>query len=394
MIQLVRDIAVSSFDAEATIALGRDRPELLTVARLAADAGRGITGRDVARELLGGLPDHVGWRVIDRCVNLGLLVQRGDGGPAAITESGVSALEHRQVLVPEEGAFRFYFADDPLLPAPLLHVSPIRLPNAPDTRRELRAAKDRGERPPAGVRAPPTLVAVRPRVVLESVVNGSVFELREAPTVGEQGPSANARLELRWEATGAPALHVTGTLVPPGGDAAQLKAEAKLEVADRLGGLTYDGLWSALIEFATKVPSSTLEQWRQMTKRRVLPLPFSAVADDAKRTFARDVAVPAVRFGKLGDFQASRIPKVEVLPASQADAQEWCTWLQWDGVSRGYVTPADLEAAAASIRGRFPHHSPRPMSAAELLQRAHRERADRRSWHLLAPADLGLWSIG
>lgn len=394
MIQLWRDIAVSSFDAEATIALGRDRPELLTVARLAADAGRPITGRDVARELLGGLPEHVGWRVIDRCVNLGLLVQRGDGGPAAITESGVSALEHGQVLVPEEGAFRFYFVEDPLLPSPLLHVAPIRLPNAPDTRRELRQARDRGERPTPGTRVPAVLAGVRSRTVLQSVVNGSMFELREAATVGEAGPGASIRLDLRWEPTNAPALHVTGALVAPGDEKAQMKADIKLEVAERLGGLTYDGLWGALVEFATKVPSSTLEQWRQLAKRRVLPLAFSAVSDDAKRTFSRDVAVPAVRFGKLGDFQPTRIQKVEVVPASQADAQEWCSWLQWDAVTRGYATVPDLDAAAAAIRARFPHHSPRPMTAAELLQRAHRERADRRSWHLLAPADLGLWSNG
>ena len=394
MIQLRREIAVHSFDAEATIALGRDRPELLTVARLALDAGRAITGRDVTRELLGGLPEQVGWRVIDRCVHLGLLVQRDGGGPAAITESGVSAMEHGQVLVPEEGVFRFYFADDPLLASPLIHVAPIRLPNARDTRAELRQARDRGERPPAAARPPATLARIPLRQVLKSVVNGSMFELREPAAAGEAGPDGKARLELRWEPNSAPALQVTGALVAPGDDKPSLKADIKVDVLARLGGLSYDALWSDLVEFATKVPASTLEQWRQGTKRRVLPLPIASVGEDARRSFVRDVAVPAVRFGKLGDFQPTRIQKVELVPASQADAQEWCHWLQWDAVSQGYATPADLDAAASAIRGRFPHHSPRPMTAQDLLQRAHRERADRRAWNLLAPADLGLWSNG
>ena len=42
MIRLTRSISVSSFDVEATVAVGRNRPEFLAVARLAADLGRPI----------------------------------------------------------------------------------------------------------------------------------------------------------------------------------------------------------------------------------------------------------------------------------------------------------------------------------------------------------------
>jgi hypothetical protein len=394
MIQLWRNVAVKSFDAEGTIALGRDRPELLAVARLAADACRPISGRDVTHELLAALPEHVGWLVIDRCVHLGLLVRRAEKGPAEITEGGVLALEHGQVLVPEEGVYRFYIADDPLLPAALVHVAPLRLPNAPATRSALREAKDRGGRASPGTRPPEALRAIGAGRVLLSVVNGSMFEVREPASVGDNGPDGTLRVDLRWDTTGPATLQISGQLPASSEDTGPLRADLKLDATGQVGDLTYDALWTSLVDFATKVPTATLNQWRQVTRKRVLPAPFANVPEAARRAFSLDVEVPAVRFGNLGDFQPTRIQKVDLVPASQADALEWCHWLQWDAVSQGYATPSMLDAVAAGIRARFPHQSPRPMTPQELLMRAQRERADRRSWNLLAPADLGLWSNG
>lgn len=392
MIHLWRSIPVQTFDAEATIALGRERPELLAVAQLALDAGRPIVGKDVTRELLGGLPEHVGWLVIDRCVHLGLLVQRGNRGPAELSEGGSIALEHGQVLVPEEGVFRFYLADDPLLDAALLHVAPLRSTSAKESRQALYDAKKGNARALQGALAPTELGRVPANQTLLSGVNGSMFEVREAPRLGQAGPVGSVRLDLRWESDGAPEVLVTGELPGPGDDVAPLIADFRVETPEKLRTLSFDTLWTALIEEATHVPSSTLNQWRQLAKRLVLPSDFAELPDAARRSFTQDVDVPDVQIDEIGAFHASTIPKVEVVPASQADALDWCHWLQWDAVSQGYATRAMLDATGAAIRARFPHHSPRQMTARELLVRAGRERADRRSWNLLAPSDLGLWS--
>jgi hypothetical protein len=394
MIQLWRTVPVQTFDAEATIALGRDRPELLAVAQLALDAGRPIGGRDVTRELLGGLPEHVGWLVIDRCVHLGLLQQRGSRGPAELTEGGSIALEHGQVLVAEEGVFRFYLAADPLLDAALLHVAPLRSASAKESRDTLYEAKKGNAQHPQGGPPPNVLRQVALNQVLLSVVNGSMFEVRDAPRVGQAGPGGNVRLDLRWEPDGPAVVLVSGQLPGPGDEAAPLKADFRVETPEELQSFSYETMWTDLVEFASEVPSATLTQWRQLAKRRVLPASLAQLPEAARRSFSRDVEVPPVRFGQIGEFQASKMQKVELVPASQADASEWCHWLQWDAVSQGYATPAMIDAAAAKIRARFPHHSPRQMSAQDLLARAHRERADRRSWNLLAPSDLGLWSNG
>lgn len=391
MIHLTRPVPIQTFDAEATIALGRDRPELLAVAQLAQDAGRPIHGSDVTRELLGGLPEHVGWLVIDRCVHLGLLAQGGRREPAELTDGGSVALKHGQVLVPEEGVFRFYLAADPLLDVALLHVAPLYSANARDTRDALREAKRGNMQMPQGTSPPIELRAVTLSKVLVSAVNGSVFEVRQEPRVGEVGPQGSVRLEVRWVPDEPTHVALNGQLPAPGMDRAPLGVECRVGLPARLRGVSYDALWASLIESATGVPAATLTRWRQLAKRSVLPAAFAQVAEATRRSFSLDVEVPAIRSSQLGEFQASRIQGVEVVPASEGDALEWCHWLQWDAVSQGYLTPAMVDGAASAIRARFPHQAPRPMSARELLTRAGRERTDRRSWNLLAPADLGLW---
>ena len=62
----------------------------------------------------------------------------------------------------------------------------------------------------------------------------------------------------------------------------------------------------------------------------------------------------------------------------------------WEAVN-DYVTPAVLEKQGGEQRARFPHHRPRALSPSELLAKARADR-DERSWFLLGPSDLGLWS--
>lgn len=120
MIKLQRTIRVRSFDVSGVVAIGQERPEWLAVARLAADLDRPISGRDVVRELLARLPEHVGRLVVDRCVYLGLLHRAEPRGPASLSDSGRIALERGLVLEPQEGAWRCYYVDDPLVAEPLV----------------------------------------------------------------------------------------------------------------------------------------------------------------------------------------------------------------------------------------------------------------------------------
>jgi hypothetical protein len=388
MIRLSRSIAISTFDSEATVAVGRDRPEFLAVARLAADLGRPIDARDILRELLGNRPEVVGRKVIDRCVALRLLEREGTSGPAALSDAGRLALEHGAVLVPEEGLWRFYLVDDPLIPDILIHAERIEGDSMRDERRALAEAKKSGVRRQPAPDAPPNLlgqtVGAAPR---ESVARGYLFQLVDLPQGGAEGDEVQGRLELVWDQDVV--LRVQAAL-PTSAQGAALRVDAQLSIPDVLGRLSREALWTALAAHGSGVPAAELNRWRELAKTPVLPSRFEGLPEAARRGFARDLPVPASSWKALGDFEATSLKAVKLVPATDPDAQAWFEWLQWEELT-GYATPPQIEQQGRALLTKFPHHGPRPRTSAELLARARSERGDR-AWNVLAPFDLGLWS--
>jgi hypothetical protein len=391
VIHLARAVKVSSIDVEATVAVGRDRREFLAVAQLAADLARPIGARDLLQELIGPRPDVVGWRVIERCVDLGLLERTEPSGPARLSESGRLALAHGEVLVPEEGLWRMFVVDDPLVSCALIHAK--RLESQPVYRerqmlREARAERrdiPRPDRPSDLLRRE---VGARPRV---SVQDEHLLQLRELADRGANGPRGELRLVLTWVAdAAAPALRLVGRLPADlkvsGGEA----FDAVLELPEIFRKLSYQLLWSMLVNLATGVGAEELDRWRAAAGKPVVPVRFESLAAPARQAFQLDLPVPASEWTALGDFEAGVLKGVHLVPASEPDAQAWLSWLQWEAIT-DHVTPVDLEQKAKELRMKFPHHHPRPQVAGELLARARSQRDDR-SWFVLGPSDLGLWS--
>lgn len=388
MIRLTRSVAVSTFDAEATVAVGRDRPEFLAVARLAADLGRAIGARDILRELLGALPEVLGWRVIERCVDLGLLARSSKDGDATLSESGRLALQHGEVLVPEEGIWRFFVIDDPLVPGALVHVQSLKADPVQKEREAARDARTRGERRPQVDYPPEILRRCRRAAPRESIQNGRLFQLGELAESGACGPRGELRLVFTWATD--PSLRLSGRL-PMGGDGENTQPiDAGIPLPQVITRLSREGLWRDVVALATQVPGKELERWHAAAGKSVLPVAFSSIPPIARQTFRYDLEVPAAEVAELGRFEPTTLKGVELVPSSEADAQLWLAWLQWECVN-DYATPAALEHQGGEQRARFPHHSPRPLTASELLAKARTEK-DERSWFVLAPSDLGLWN--
>ncbi|WP_437656613.1 hypothetical protein [Sorangium sp. So ce1182] len=387
MIRLTRAIPVSSFDVEATVAVGRDRPEFLAVARLAADLARPIGARDVLRELLGPRPAVLGWRVIERCVDLRLLERVGEGGEAALSEIGRLALDHGEVLVPEEGIWRFFVVDDPLVPAVLIDVRRLE---AEPVRKEREAAKEaraRGERSPQPERSPDLLRRCCGVGPLRSVSHGPLFQLVELGDRGSSGLRGQLRLEFTWDA--APSIRLSGRLPSQDDGESAKPIDAEVDLPEVVGRWSREALWKMLVTHATRVPGAELDRWRAVAGRSVVPAAFHSLPEAARRVFRRNLDVPASDLQELGRFDPTVLKDVDVVPATQVDAQAWLSWLQWEAVN-DYALPVDLERKSGELHALFPHHQPRALSASELLARARAERGDR-SWFLLAPSDLGLW---
>ncbi len=389
MIRLQRTILVRTFEAEATVAVGRDRPEFLAVARLAADLGHPIGGRDISRELLGNLPEQVGWRVLDRALALGLLEREGLRGPASLSESGRAMLEQGAVLVPEEGVWRFYLVDDPLVAAPLLHVQRLDADHAKAERDRL-YKRGRGERPESGQR-PPRLLTNTIRQLLRSVSEGKGFELRDLGERGEEGPRGELTLLLTWAPGKDVQVALRGRLPSGDGGDKPRSVDAPLVVPSVLDALTYEEAWALLVSRATQVREDVLYAWMDRAGTPVLPTRMGDWPDGVRRSFMADLKVPQFQVDDLGPFDATRLEGVPLVADSDPAAQEWAEWLLWDRIAT-YVVPSDIEGLRREVAGRFPLHRPRLPDADALLRRAKSEPQDRTSRFLLAPADLGLWS--
>ena len=388
MIALQRNVVVRTFDIEATVAVARDRPEFLAVARLAADLDRPIGGRDIVRELLGNLPENVGWRVIDRALALGLLERDGRSGLAWLSESGRTMLEDGAVLVPEEGAWRFYLVEDPLVAAPLLHAQRLDTAHAKSERDEL-YQQQRGNRPHPGSQPPKSLADMQEEL-LRSATSGARFEVIALGQRGEYGPQGTLRVGLEWTPGESPNLWLRGHL-PSVTRAKGDRIDVALRHTVALQQLTHDALWFELGAKATGLQPDELKEWKERAGNLVMPTSMAELGDDARRLFMTTLPVPTVEFEGLGTFEPTHLENVSLVAESDRAAQEWAEWLLWEAIN-SYCLPGDVDAKRHAVARQFPLHRPQLPDADALLDRARSNPHEPAARFLLAPYDLGLWS--
>lgn len=384
MIRLSRTVSLKSVDIEATIAAGRQRPEFLAVARLAADLGR-INGADISRELLGNLPEQVGWRVLDRAVELKLLEQREGRGPASLSEAGRTMLEGGFVLTPEEGVWRLFWIDDPLILSPMTHAVRIEVESAMDTRKALK----KGGRAKQG-HACPGIPKSR-REIWRSIVNGKSYQIRGLAGQGGVVSISKLELPLLWSPDGEPQLSLQGAFPAGSPDQKETPLDVAVPVPSSLAALTYQELWTRLIAGATSWTEHELKSWERRAGEPVLPVDPEGLESAERLSFSKGVELPAMSMPDLGSFSKTKLDDVRLVPESKAAADWWARDLLLNGI-RDYAVPTTLEATREDVRRRFTLFRPELPTIDEILQSALKNPLDHKSKFVLAPYDLGLWS--
>ena len=388
MIRLQRNIDIQSFDLEATVAVAAHRPEYLAVLQLAADLQRPLDAGTIHRELFGDLPDSLGRIVLDRCILLGLFDREKRGAPAHLTDAGRAALDRGDILIEEEGLWRVYYLDDPLLGRRLMHALPLDdKTTAQDVRNQLKKDNKKVRTASAGLPALVREVSGN-GITWASIVDNRAFELREPGMRGEAGPGTTLRLSLDWPEDRAMDLSLRGNLPL---DGKQVRVDQHIDIPEDVQSLTYHDLWLALVSLATNVPRAELLTWHTHTGQSLLPQSFTELSEATRRTMRRDLEIPAHRHTILGTFEATKLTGLSIVPRRNSDAQEWAEWLEWDALST-YAVPDLLRARSSEIAAKFPYHRPTPRTPDALLKHATMNPSDHKSRFLLAPADLGLWS--
>lgn len=395
MIRLHRTITIESFEVEGTIARSHDRPELLAVAQLAADAPGGLTPAVLAHELFGGQATLCK-AVIDRCVKIGLLDRRHPNAPAMLSARGREMLASGQVRVPEDRTWRIYYVDDPLLEAAIVHVEPCWDGNARDTRNQFYGGRKQGAQPEPPQSCPAALREAVNEQAWSSIVDRSSFELMRLSSRGLASERSPVRLELDFVLDEpSPRLCLHGELAaprqPPKQPALHLQVRSQLAAPNVLMAWTYDQMWRALVAHASKVEPHTLDHACEQARRRVLPQRWDDTNETERRSMRRTVAVAATRIAALGQFEPTQIDDVELIARAPEDARKWAAWLQWDGIN-DYCTPASLRANGERVIARFPDFDLQAGPPEGLLAYATRNPGDPAARYLLTSSDLGLWS--
>lgn len=381
MITLYRTVPVTCIDLAATVSVSRDLPHYMPLIRLAKDFGGAVTVKQVHRELFQTLPEHFARLALARCKDLGVLEEDGDQR-YRLTERGDLALETGKILTPEEGVWRFYLADDPLLPCPVIHLKRIETSSL---HQDVSSAKGGSQKKQSKVLpAPDYLKRWVDKTPQSSFVDGTFWVITAIEGKGAGRAQDTLRLDLRWGRGEAPQTLLTGKLPESGGT-------IDYQFSPAVGDWTCDDLWRVLVGQETGVKASDLLYLEDLYKDRVVPVAFDDLPEQQRRTFRQDLSIPGITLSRLGRFEPSTLPDVRIVPAADQDAQDWCEWLQWDAVTT-YVTPALLQRQADAVLDKFPYHDPRPLEPVSMLAQARQAPGARRARNILTPADLGLWS--
>jgi hypothetical protein len=366
-IRLTREIRVLCWRVIGQVAKAAERNELLPVLLRARERGQTDAG-DVAAHLL--FESHsrrvIAQRLLQIAEQYGLLEQVDR--QYRLTESGATAVETKQIYIPEQGTWTVWASDDPLLDASILRVEPWQESTAYDEvwGKERDTARERRfEKLPRWVRD-----AVG--VITTPLVGGAPLRIDQ---LEDEGELANAETTLRatWDVTVA-RLRIDGTL---GGKRVNAVVDAPEIDADAVWAqlMRAEGLWS---------------QWDDSVA--ALRVGFDETIAGERESLVRRVSFKRPDIESLGTFDATTVEGIALRARSAQDATRWAEW-RLRGRVRDYATTEHFGTWTADAVNPFAEFDPPTPTRQELAETAWRDRTDRpapSTWHLVAAEDWRL----
>lgn len=387
MIKLKRTVECKIFDVKATIAVGRDRPEFLAVALLANDLDRPISGEDLSDQLFGDIYE-LGERVLERSVSIGLL-KWSEGSAerrrfAHLSQAGKRAIEQEKVLISEEGVWRLYYLDDPLIKDRLIHFEHVEVPRAGEERRNLRSRDSR----PNNSDPTPEFLKHHQEHTFTSVVDGTPFTLQDISKEGENLLSEKLTLHTKVIPNKKLDITLQGELKSPSCNSSSLQVDQYFDPPEDLLSVTHNEVW---VELTNQGGDATPREYGE--GNLVMPVPFDERLDTAARNSMRmDMQIPNPDLSKLGlgRFETTQLKGVLIEPDTNEDARQWAKWLLMNSMD-DYKIPGLIWKDEQEIHRKFPNHQIQPIDPSDLLEEACASTDKKWSRFLLAPYDLNLW---
>jgi len=370
---LHRSLVVRRFDLVATIAREQRRPELSPVlewVRTRSEAGRDLNPKDLAWELLGrgaGMVT-VAKRLLHICRSLRLV----DDELTGLTEDGHHAVTSGGILRPEKGEWTVWACEDPLLPIPIVAISPKDAHTNGDDRRERRRDGPKPRPTPM-----PGWVLWAQGQAARMLADGRAARFDDISAPAIESP-VEQRLDLCWTPSGTPEVSVKGAFGP------WKRIDEVVEVDDLP---SRDAVWLELL------------RGRRMdhawdARRGALRIPFeAATTDDERLNMRTSLTFTKPVLERCGAFDDLTVDGISLCPDSHGSASTWARYQikeQIDGVQTHRV----FSALTDRVRTRFQEWNvqtpDREELAAELAGGDKDGRRGRRYWALQAALD---WSL-
>lgn len=362
---LKRSVDVRCWRVVGQIARAAKRPEVVPVLERARERGE-TDARDLAEHLL--FEPHARKVVAERLLHiaekLGLLEGRSRGA-FALTSEGERALDTGEVFIPERGTWMVWTSEDPLLPGPILKVTPWEEPNAYD---EIRVREH--ERSFDGI--PESLSGAAGSSVVLRDAEGRSLRVLEFERRGE-AVAPEASLRIAWE-VGRRRLTLAGDL---GGSAVDSSIESP--------SCSLAEVWQSLLRGA-----GLGHDWDDALG--ALRMTFDATTEAEREAMHRAVEFDRPDVADFGHFDPLVVSGIPITAGSPSDAQRWAAWRLRSRVS-DYATTARFDGWRRDAQAPFDGHQLDLPLRGALAERAWTSRAEHPSpyaWHLVAAEDWNL----
>jgi hypothetical protein len=321
-IELKRRIKVQAFEVLATFAFPEERTEILSLLQMANSMGPLNGERVVDRKqgLLPGRPKVMGTRLLNMAVSMDLL--EVNGGTYMLTEFGRENLDNEFVFVPEKSTWTVWVADDPLIPASVIHV---------ERHKEGRPDKNRME---TQVLPAPLLALNDTKVELLRPHHTKDTQMR-IKRIEEKGRSSSVNTELEL------------TLLADVGQETILRVNGSLgtgqsnEINQRIpfDAPPHSKLFTMLMQL-----SDYANDWHH--EESILSVSFTDLNNDERQNHTKRMHVKKPQLEGLGRFNTVELLDIPLKPRGDQDARKWAEWEFWNNLT---THPWDTEIASRWI---------------------------------------------
>lgn len=321
-IELKRRIKVQAFEVLATFAFPEDRTEILSLLQMANSMGSLNGERVVDRKqgLLPGRPKVMGTRLLNMAVSMDLLeVNRGR---YVLTEFGRENLENESVFVPEKSTWTVWVADDPIIPASVIHVERHKEGRPDINRRDTQVL-------PAALLA---LNDTKVDLLRPHHTNDTQMRIKRIEGKGRSS-SVNTELELTLFADVGQEtiLRVNGGL----GTGKSNKINRRIP----FDAPPHSQLFTMLMNL-----SDYANDWHPIES--ILSVSFTDLNNNERQNHTKRMDVKKPQLEELGRFNTVELLDIPLKPRGDQDAREWAEWEFWNNLK---THPWDTEIASRWI---------------------------------------------